>query len=270
MDYYQKYIKYKNKYISLKNNNSLQTGGYNHATVILITRQISYTILERLKKLLALNIRAYIMCDNKPIYSDKSLSKYILYYSNKKMAKLGWTGLYLPKTIHKITAWDKGTYFAYKLNLPYVWIIEDDVYWNNYDKIKELLEINNDADLISYPLHDSYIENPNWYHWKHSNQDEITLDKNKWSTSFNQITRLSNRLLKRIAELAILRKRLYFHEVMFITLCKINNYKIVYLSDLKLDLYINIRWDKPFTENQVKEYIEKNKNILLHPVKYNL
>jgi hypothetical protein len=57
---------------------------------------------------------------------------------------------------------------------------------------------------------------------------------------------------------------------MFATLCKINNYKIVYLPDLKLDLYINIRWDRPFTEEQVKEYIEENKNVLLHPVKYNL
>jgi len=264
-EYHNKYVKYHNKYL-------VQLGGVsnNKTTVIIITRQITPKLVERLKELLSINIRAYIMCDNPPIYSDKSLSKYIRYYSNKKMNKLGWTN-HMSRNIHKTTAWDKGTYFAYKLTLTNpgnVWICEDDVYWNNIELMKDFFNTSSDADLIAYPLVKTYQEDPTWRHWDKT--EVITNNKDMWSSSFNQIVRISSRLLKKVHELSIEKKRLAFHEVMYATLCKINNYKIEYIPELyhNLNLHIIIRWNDPFTEESVNELIKLHKSILLHPVKY--
>jgi protoheme ferro-lyase len=261
-EYYNKYLKYNAKLLG-----KIQYGGHNSA-VIIITRQITPKIINKLKGLLSVHIRTYIICDNYPIYSDKSLSKYIRYYPDKKMNKLGWTN-HMSQERNKITAWDKGTYFAYKLNLPYVWICEDDVYWNNNEVIKQFFNIDNNADLIAYPLVNTFKDDSSWLHWEKTKL--ITEDTEKWSSSFNQIVRLSNRLLKKVHELSLEKKRLAFHEVMYATLCKINNYKIEYIPELytNLKLYIIIRWNDPFTEENVNELINDHTNVLLHPVKFN-
>jgi hypothetical protein len=281
--WYNKYIKYKSKYINLKNilksqlvggqrkksvKRSIKQSKSIKPTVILMTTQLTPGIIDKLKDLLLHEINVYIMCDQEPILNDKSLEKYILYYPNKKMIELGWVYLYDSAPI--ITSWDKATYFAYTLNLPYVWLVEYDVYWNNTEKIIELFNIKNDADLICYPQSATYKESISWYHWKEAKINEIEKDKSKWIATFNQITRLSNRLLKKIDEIAKTKNRLYFHEIIFGTLCNINNYKITYITDLNLDLYINIKWKDAFTEQQVKQFINKYKKVLLHPVKYDV
>jgi len=286
----EKYLKYKLKYLNLKEKmaeklnllnmeggrkkkqKQKRKGGENHKSpIILITRQLNRSIIKKFTNLLDANIETYIMCDDEPEYSnDFNLSetnkKNILNYSDEKMESLGWTN-HMSRDIHRITAWDKATYYAFLLDLPYVWIIEDDVYWNDAEYFKNLIEINNDSDLIAYPRINKFSDEPDWMHWNKSKLNEITPNKDLWSASFNQICRLSNRLLKKINELCKIKKRLYFHEVMFPTLCRINNYKITYIPDLKLNMYINIRWDRPFARIQIKQLIIDNKYVLLHPVK---
>jgi hypothetical protein len=274
-----KYNKYKRKYLDLKNqiNNLNQQqggrrvkGGENiKPVVILITRQLNESIIKKLKGLISVDINTYIMCDDEPIISDESIAKYILHNTDEKMESLRWTN-HMSRSIHKITAWDKATYHAYTLNVPNVWIVEDDVYWNDDEQFKKLIEIDNNADLIGYPLYNKYSDDPKWIHWNKLNTFEITNNKELWSASYNQICRLSNRLLKKINELCKKRKRLYFHEIMFATLCKINNYKISYIPELKSDMFINIRWDRPFLRIQIKQLIKEHKYILLHPVKDNI
>jgi hypothetical protein len=91
------------------------------------------------------------------------------------------------------------------------------------------------------------------------------------TATFNQLCRVSRRILVEMYELSQKRKRLYFHEGMFATICKMNGWTIQYLDEVRIqDLYVHFRWDKPYTPEQVKELIKEHKNVLIHPVKFNL
>ena len=54
----------------------------------------------------------------------------------------------------------------------------------------------------------------------------------KWMATYNQLCRVSNKVLNYMKELSIKSKRLYFHESMFATICNVNNYKIKFLKDI--------------------------------------
>jgi len=261
MSYQDKYHKYKFKYQQLKNTIQTQAGGNNKSTILLITRTLTKNIQERLESLLQVGIDAYIISDEFPT----NTSERVIHYSDTEMQKLGWTH-HMSQPQNKITAWDKATYYAYKLNRPYVWICEDDVYWNNTNKFRELLEISNSSDLIAYPLVESYEIEPKWHHW--DKVKILTSDYTKWTATFNQLCRLSNRLLKKVKEISEERERLYFHEVMFATLCNLNHFKIGYFNKLELNLFILFRYENPFNKKQIDDLEVKHKDILVHPVKY--
>ena len=266
MTHEEKYHKYKYKYLELKKtltNNTLQTGGNNKTTILLITRSLTKNIQNKLESLLQVGIDAYIICDDFPSHT----SDRIIHFSDKEMEKIGWTH-HMSQVHNQITAWDKGTYFAYKLNRPFVWICEDDVYWNNSNSMKQLLEINSNDDLIAYPLLEKYEDDQTWYHWEKAKL--MTSDYSKWTATYNQLCRLSNRLLKKAYDLSQHRNRLFFHEVMFATLCNINNYSIGYFNKLNLSMFIYFRYENPFIEKQIEELEKLHKNILLHPVKFNI
>ena len=91
------------------------------------------------------------------------------------------------------------------------WFIEDNVYWNNNNLIKELIEVDNDADLIA----------PSW------------TEQIRKSIKF---------------------QRLFFHEVLFATLCKMKNYVIKYHDELELP-------------HNIYYYNKLYNNLILHPVK---
>jgi len=67
--------------------------------------------------------------------------------------------------------------------------------------------------------------------------------------------------LHKMHELSQARQRLFFHEGMFGTLCKINGYQIEYLKSS--DVFINFRWKPDWTKEELTEY----KKVLVHPVK---
>jgi hypothetical protein len=226
---------------------------------ILITREKTPTIEHRLRSLIAKGIDAYVMCDEiqKP-------SKRFLTYPDSKMEELGWTH-HMSQAKNRITAWDKATYFGYVSGADYVWLCEDDVFWNQSAVISAVVSTPSDSDLIAYPLA-SYESDPDWWHW--SKAAMMTSDKSKWLATYNQLSRVSSRVLHQMAHLASTRKRLFFHEAMFATICKLHNYKISYLDDLKLPIYISIRWNRPFTEEQVDQAIKEHKHVILHPVKF--
>jgi hypothetical protein len=183
------------------------------------------------------------------------------------MEKIGWTH-HMSQQHNQITAWDKGTYFAYKLNRPFVWICEDDVYWNNSNSMKQLLEVKSDDDLIAYPLLEKYEDDQTWYHWEKAKL--MISDYTKWTATYNQLCRLSNRLLRKTYDLSQLRHRLFFHEVMYATLCAINNFSIGYFNKLNIPMFIYFRYENPFFEKQIEELEKLHTNILLHPVKFNI
>jgi hypothetical protein len=225
---------------------------------ILITRSPNESLLKKLRSLVRAGVDAYIMCDEEP----EVKSKRILHIPDSHMEEIGWTH-HMSQKQNKITAWDKATFYGYSSGRQYVWICEDDVYWNTSSIVKELVNTTSTADLIAYPIHESYEENPGWFHW-----DKVALltkQKKYWTVTYNQFCRLSKRLLGRMAEVSRERKRLFFHEGMFATLCNMYGYKIEYLK--QDSLFISIRWNKPFTAEQVKQIIGEHKRVLLHPVK---
>lgn len=222
------------------------------ALFILITRAYSEQIEKKLKSLVNAGIDAVVMCDHKP----EKKSKRILHYDDSEMK--GWTH-HMSQNINQITAWDNATYYAFLSKRDHVWICEDDVFWNKPSIIKHITEKKSNADLIAYPLLSNYEQNPNWWHWPKA--EMITKNKKYWTATYNQLCRLSKRLLNKMNELSKQRNRLFFHEVMFATLCNINNYKIEYLEDSSI--FIKFRWKPEWTEKE----LEDHKYVLVHPIK---
>ena len=227
---------------------------------VFITRTKTPQIENRLRSLLNAGIDAYVVVDELETPTKRFIS-----FPDSFMEEIGWTH-HMSQKRNRITAWDKATYFAYKSGAKFAWICEDDVYWNKPAVIKAIIkkasELN--TDLIAYPLAPSYAEEPKWYHWDKANL--ITNQKKYWMATFNQLCRVSNRVLEQMNTLSKSRKRLFFHEAMFATLCRMYKYSVSYLTELDLPIYIEIRWDKPFTEEQIKEL--NHKYVLLHPVKF--
>ncbi len=229
---------------------------------LLITRKVTEDIERKLRSLLASKIDAYVVSDEEPIIE----SKRIVHYPDSFMQEIGWTH-HMSQAKNKITAWDKATYHAYKSGAKYVWICEDDVFWNKPSVLKKILAHESNADLIAYPLAPSYAEMPDWYHWEKVQM--ITLNKKHWIATYNQLCRLSNRVLAKMADLSAKRHRLYFHEGMFGTLCKMNDYPIEYYNSLP-GIYFLVRWNHPFTQEDIDELVHTHKHVLLHPVKMEL
>lgn len=227
---------------------------------VFITRSKTPAIESRLRSLIAKGIDAYVMCDE----LDRP-SKRFLTFSDDHMEKIGWTH-HMSQAKNRITAWDKATYFGYLSGADYVWLCEDDMFWNNPSVIQTILNTDSTSDLICERIAETYIDRPKWEHWNKAAL--LSQNRSKWIATYNQLSRVSKRILHQMASLASVHHRLFFHEVMFAMICKLNNYSITYLSDLKLPIYIVIRWNKPFTEDQVSEEIETHKHVLLHPVKF--
>jgi hypothetical protein len=228
---------------------------------IFVTRSLNEPILKKLRSLLRMGVDAYVMCDNEP----EVKSKRILHIPDSHMEDIGWTH-HMSQKENKITAWDKATFYGYSSGRQYVWICEDDVYWNTSTIVKDFVNTSSKADLIAYPIYERYEDNPKWFHW-----DKVALltkQKKYWTATYNQLCRLSKRLLGRMAEISRERKRLFFHEGMFATLCNMYGYRIEYLK--QDSLFTSIRWDKPFTAEQVKELTKEHKRVLLHPVKISI
>jgi hypothetical protein len=169
---------------------------------------------------------------------------------------------------NRITAWDKATYFAYKTNCDYAWFCEDDVYWNKISVIKHLFENAGNADLVANKILQRYEDKPNWWHWPKA--ELLTKQKKYWTATYNQICRVSRSILDEMGELSKKKHRLFFHEVMFAILANMNGYSIKYITDMDIPVFTSIRWDKPFTEEQVEQAVSQHKLVLLHPVKIDL
>jgi hypothetical protein len=234
---------------------------------LIISRILNDDIKQRLQSLLNAGIDAYLIIDKE---LDKS-TKRVIRYDNELMEKEGYlcANVQAPsqKEVYRITGWDKALYHAFKSNKKYVWFCEDDIYWNRPAVVKAIVDKTESMkdDLICTELAPSINETPKWFHW--SKCQQITSNKQKWMGTFNQLSRLSDRLLKKVDDYAKSHGNLLLHEALFATLAKLNNFKISYLTDLKLPIYIKIRWNPEFSAKDIEELLEENSYILLHPVK---
>ena len=227
---------------------------------VFITRSKTPYIESRVRSMVSMGVDTYAMIDElgKP-------TKRLLTFPDNQLKEIGWTH-HMSYASLQITAWDKATYFGYLSKADYVWFCEDDMVWNKPATIRMIM---NEAskkkdDLIAFPLA-SYKDQPKWYHWDKA----VLLTKNKhnWVATYNQLCRVSKRVLEEMYKLSISRKRLFFHEVMFATICKSKGYPISYIKDLG-DIHIVNRWRPVISEEEAENEESGHKYVLLHPVKF--
>jgi hypothetical protein len=229
---------------------------------LLITRTQNEDVEKKIRSLVRAGIDAYAIVDDAPVSGKRFIT-----YPDELMKESGWTNHMSYKSL-PITGWDKATYHAYHSGSDYVWFCEDDVYWNTPRVIQHFYNHQSKADLIAYPLAPSYTEHPHWYHW--SKIEIITPKKKFWSATYNQFCRVSRRVLVEMHKLSEKRKRLFFHEGMFATICRMNGWPIQYLDEIRIqELLVKFHWGKSYTPEQIKELIKENGHVLLHPVKSN-
>lgn len=194
-------------------------------------------------------------------------SKRFITYSDEYMKEIGWTR-HMSHVTLPVTAWDKATYFGYLSKADYVWFCEDDMVWNKPIVINSIFQeaSSRTEDLIAFPLAPSYEEEPRWYHWDKAAL--LTPDRTKWMATYNQLCRVSKRVLEEMYKLSISRKRLFFHEAMFATICRMNNFKVWYIQDLELPIHIVNRWRPAIKKDELEKETTEHKYVLMHPVKY--
>jgi glycosyltransferase involved in cell wall biosynthesis len=229
---------------------------------VFITRTKTPYIESRVRSMVSMGVDAYAMVDEleKP-------TKRLLTFPDEQMKQLGWTH-HMSYATHQITAWDKASYFGYLSKADYVWFCEDDMYWNKPSVIRSIMEeaSKKKDDLIAFPLAPSYEEKPTWFHWNKA--ELLTKNKSKWIATYNQLSRVSKRVLEEMYKLSQSRKRLFFHEIMFGTICRMKGYPVSYIQDLRLPIHIVNRWRPSISEDEAKKEISEHKYVLLHPVKF--
>ena len=236
---------------------------------LLISREVTDVIKKKLQSLLNAGIDAYVIIDKG---LEKSTKRFIS-YDKQELEEAGFTNSHITfkkvmnTTDLKVTGWDKVLYHIYKTKPKHAWICEDDVFWNRPSTIKMILDAteNVNDDLIAYPLAESYEARPNWYHWNYA--AILTKDKKKWSSTYNQLCRLSITLVNHLAEIGKTKHRLVSHEALFATVCKMYNLKKSYYNDLKLPIYINIYWRERLSKEDIEKILDENTYVLIHPVK---
>ena len=131
------------------------------------------------------------------------------------------------------TSWDKAFYHIYKnkLSYDYYYFIEDDVYCNNLQIFVDLIKT-----LESYP-HDLVSKNiasrdddPTWQNWHRKDLFERAyrgVDDPLIYRSYDPFCRLSKKLVDKVFEFYDTYHRLYFHEMIFATLCMKNKLKYI-------------------------------------------
>lgn len=144
----------------------------------------------------------------------------------------------------------------------YFFFIEDDVYSKKYSTFIDCISSWNmcQHDFIGKKIR-SKNEEPEWIWWK---------EKTNWNTfdnpykSFNTISRISSRLIKKIIEYQNIYNKFIFHEILFISLCVKNDYSFIdYEDNLDLKKFIHINTVIPeLSDDQI---IYDNK--LYHPYK---
>jgi hypothetical protein len=227
------------------NNYSLFTQS-KHA-ICFITREYNKIFFD-FANTFADNYDVYIVVDyNQPIVSTDRV-KIIQIEDNECI-----TNNYIWSTYRfnkMVTGWDKAFYyFCEKVDYEYVWFIEDDVFIADSSILVNIDTKYPNIDLL--PGH-KWLKHANGFIPK-----EYKLNMEIHQTLLCA-SRVSKKLLNLVKEISKKYKRLFFHEILFISLVIHNKLTYKLIPELKNILY---------REDWTFEKIKKNMNILYHPVK---
>jgi hypothetical protein len=177
----------------------------------------------------------------------------VLYYDNKDCDRR----LFYGSCLDRGRGWDKCIRFIVENNnFDYYWILEDDVYFKNFNFIEDYK--NNNSDFI-YPKYYASF-NKKWPHFNDFNLRYFKKDIIKGSTSY--ICRLSKHLVNKILKFKETFKRLLFHEVLFASLCAVFNLKVSKML-VKHGKYLNTMK----RDDNINNIMNNNDIELYHPVK---
>ena len=221
------------------------------------------SILTKNNSNYAKDLCLYLSKYNKTIIinDEKSCSdKYSIDKEFYGLAKFTAIGI-MPKLT---CSWDKAFLNIYENNLKcnYFYFIEDDVYCKNLEIFKNLIKTLNkfDEDLVS-----AYVRNKNeaedWPMWELLQIESKVFEEKHLCKSINPFCRISKRLIDKILEFKFKYRNFIFHELLFTSLCKENNFSF-------LDLIENEKTKKYFGIYQVDRFLDTiQENKINHPVK---
>ena len=132
------------------------------------------------------------------------------------------------KKVKNPSAWDKALYYCCILNntFEYIWFIEEDVFLSDLSILKRLDNQYKNTDLLckeKWINTDGNIFNNNgWSHWMYA-IDKFDLP---WYKSLISICRMSHKLIELIKNYVEKNKKLFYDEILFITLAAKNNLSI--------------------------------------------
>jgi len=236
----------------------------NDINIIILANKVNDRIIQKINDFSIDRFNVKIATNDESFIDNR-----VIKLSNDILENKGWYNLMTHKyeSLDKnISLLDIATYYAYINKFKYVWIIDENVEYNNLNKILDLLKINSIADLITTPLSHLYDDD--------NLEDEIilnkildmkTLDKisdveEDWESTLNGICRISYRLLKEIDQLRIEDRTLYNNEYCFSTLCNRYGLQIDYLDDLEIPISIQMREQMNINESD-KEALHNNKEF---------
>lgn len=195
----------------------------------------------------------------------------------------------IPKNV---SGWDKCIYFFSRICLEYdfVWILEDDVFFERPDELMELIEQceHDDADLIATFV-EPYARNEHWHHWETAlpfvpaarrmldfvlrvlpktlrTSERFTrwrrnlLFKDCYK-SFNPLSRVSRRLFSEISSFVDSRRTLAFIETLFVNLAQQRKWKCRNIRGMD-----GIRYRPDYREGEIRHKVVGTFRIF-HPVK---
>jgi hypothetical protein len=171
---------------------------HKHLTAVILTRQMVPTVWNNFLSLFCSGINVYVMLDTplKSINNNSILFKHrLLYVSNDVLDKYGVIQMNLHHVSLKYDAWSRTIAWLYTFEFDHIWLIEDDVEWLNVSDIIYLFNLykTTNTDLIAEHFF-TYKDRPNWEHWP--DVESSLLPKQYWSSTYNQLCRLSKKLVK--------------------------------------------------------------------------
>jgi hypothetical protein len=204
---------------------------------VIMARKPSDTLCSRIECLLGAGLDAHLVidCGVGDDVSTARIADRVHFIPDADLTAAGFTDLQSKTCGKKLTAWERALLWCSKLAaeraLGYVWIIEDDVRWDDVSSLVALIDgyAADAADLVAQRIADSQASRPHWPHW--GTMHGLLPAASGLCATFNVISRLSARLLAEIAAFGAAKRRLGFHEAFLPSLAHQRGLRISFYHD---------------------------------------